>query len=615
MTRREGDAGAEAAAAEGAARTTESMRRVRDTPLATHERDVSIPIDIDLDEPREGEELDASELHELTPEPMPAAVRLGAAVAGAGPQAAASASTSHQTGPYRALPTPAIAEAPAAPALRPIDSSVAAFVPGASARRDQMPAAPLRERTPIAASVIAAALSSPTRYPSGEEPGEELGTDDIELMNEVHTAPLPLALNEALRREQGDLVRTVRPSAPPPPKPAEEAASAAPLAAPAAVFIASPAPVAPPMAAPAPVAAVIAQPSPVAAPNGPATGPLPAMTPPTGVALAAKVSVPPPAPLAAVAPPAALAPVVLPPSASPTPPGLPTMPSSAVAAAIESETRRVATPPAENDVAKRKRRVKQWFEEVFDEDYLRTLPFMTPRQTQKEAEFILSSLLPQPIPGGSPPSGPMSILDLGCGYGRHTLELAAKGHKMTGLDLSLPLLIRAADEAQRRQLQIDFIHGDMRELSFDARFDAAFCAFTTFGFFDDETNRRVTQSIARALKPGGRLLLDVVNRDYIVADLPTRIWWEGDGCVVLEEVDFNYFTSRLVSRRSIVFDDGRQVEQDISIRAYSLHELGKMLHHADFRVIEVSGALGTRGRFFGVASPQILILAERRSGT
>jgi SAM-dependent methyltransferase len=296
----------------------------------------------------------------------------------------------------------------------------------------------------------------------------------------------------------------------------------------------------------------------------------------------------------------------------------------AAAALEDGDPRRQDTPPTENDTRKRKRRVKQWFEEIFDEDYLRTLPFMTPRQTQREAEFILSSILSQDVSksgqgGAAAPSAaagpsPQRVLDLGCGYGRHALELAARGHKLTGLDLSLPLLIRAADEAQRRGLQIDFIHGDMRELTFDGQFDAAYCVFTTFGYFDDETNRRVTQSIARALKPGGRLLIEVLNRDHIVNDLPTRIWWEGDGCVVLEEVDFNYFTSRLMSRRSIVFDDGRQVEQDISIRAYSLHELGKMLHHADFRVIEVSGSLSTRARFFGGASPQILILAERRTG-
>ena len=88
------------------------------------------------------------------------------------------------------------------------------------------------------------------------------------------------------------------------------------------------------------------------------------------------------------------------------------------------------------------------------------------------------------------------------------------------------------------------------------------------------TNLKVAESVARALKPGGRFLLDIVNRDYVVSDLPTRVWWEGDGCVVLEEVDFNFHTSRIVTRRSVVFEDGRQLEQEISVRAYSPSRAG-----------------------------------------
>jgi SAM-dependent methyltransferase len=248
---------------------------------------------------------------------------------------------------------------------------------------------------------------------------------------------------------------------------------------------------------------------------------------------------------------------------------------------------------------------KPWFEEVFDENYLRTLPFLTPQATEAEADFVIDSLA---LEAGA------QILDVGCGYGRHSMELAARGFHMVGLDLSLPLLLRGADEAQRRGLDINFIHGDMREMQFDAQFDGAFCLFSTFGYFDDETNKVAAQNIARALKPGAKLVLEVLNRDYLIRDLPTRVWWEGDGCVVLEEVDFNYFSSRIVSTRSIAFEDGRQIEQEISIRAFALHELGKLLHAAGFRVVEVSGSMVTRGRFFGAMSRDILVVAEKRGG-
>jgi SAM-dependent methyltransferase len=260
-------------------------------------------------------------------------------------------------------------------------------------------------------------------------------------------------------------------------------------------------------------------------------------------------------------------------------------------------------PEAITQRPRRPKRSKPWFEEVFDEDYLRTLPFMRADQTLREVEFISDAL--RVGPGAE-------ILDIACGYGRHAIELVQRGYNVTGLDLSLPLLLRAADESKRRALSVNFVHADMREMAFEKQFDGAYSMLTSFGYFDEDTNLRVAERIGRALKPGARFLLDVVNRDYIVSDLPVRVWWEGTGCVVLEEVDFNFHTSRIITHRSIVFEDGRQLEQEISVRAYSLHEIGRLLRQAGFRVMDVSGGLNTRGQFFGSASRSLLIVAEKR---
>lgn len=300
------------------------------------------------------------------------------------------------------------------------------------------------------------------------------------------------------------------------------------------------------------------------------------------------VSVPPPAPH-----PATHAPPPPPPAAhahkappAPPPKTKPTSPSS-----------------AQSKIEGKGARGKPWFVDLFDEDYLRTLPFLTPQATQSEAEFVIEAM------GLSPGA---QVLDIGCGYGRHAMELAARGFHVVGLDLSTPLLVRGGEEAMRRGLEINFVRGDMRELDFDAQFDGAYCLFSTFGYFDDETNKKTVSNIARALKPGGRVMIEILNRDYIIADLPTRVWWEGEGCVVLEEVELNYFSSRIQVNRSVVFDDGRQLEQEISVRAYSLHEVGKLMHAAGFRVLEVSGGYHTRGRFFGNQSRHIIVLAERK---
>ncbi len=286
-------------------------------------------------------------------------------------------------------------------------------------------------------------------------------------------------------------------------------------------------------------------------------------------------------------------------TAEPPPP-----PPPAQKASPPKEPAKAPAPKALSPEEAKRRKKKPWFEELFDEDYLRTLPFLTPQATQFEANFVMESL---GVEAGA------QILDVGCGYGRHAMELAARGYHLVGLDSSLPLLLRGADEAQRRGLTINFVHGDMREMTYESQFDGAYCLFSTFGYFDDETNKRTAQNIAKALKPGARLVVEVLNRDYLVADLPSRVWWEGDGCVVLEEVEFNYFSSRIVSSRSVVFDDGRQLEHEISLRSFSLHELGKFLHSVGFRVLEISGSMSTRGRFFGSHSRDIVVVAERRA--
>jgi SAM-dependent methyltransferase len=286
------------------------------------------------------------------------------------------------------------------------------------------------------------------------------------------------------------------------------------------------------------------------------------------------------------------------------PPPVPSRPVSVTPPVVEAKAAGKKPDALPEALSRRplRKSLKPWFEEVFDEDYLRTLPFMTAQQTLRETAFIKEALA---APAES------EILDVACGYGRHAIEFGQRGYRVTGLDLSLPLLIRAADEAQRRGLSINFAHADMREMAYENQFDAAYCVLTSFGYFDEETNLRVASSICRALKPGGRFLVDIINRDYIVSDLPSRVWWEGDGCVVLEEVDFEFHTSRVMIRRSIVFGDGRQVEHEISLRAYGLHELGRILRRAGFQVLDVSSSLSGKRPFLGAASRQIVLVCER----
>ncbi|MFB6264984.1 MAG: class I SAM-dependent methyltransferase [Bradymonadaceae bacterium] len=242
-----------------------------------------------------------------------------------------------------------------------------------------------------------------------------------------------------------------------------------------------------------------------------------------------------------------------------------------------------------------------WIEEAFGEEYLMTLPSSVHQKTQREADFIEKMLSLQ--------QGDQ-ILDLACGYGRHTVELAERGYDIAGFDLSQPLLEKALAEAKRRSLEINFFLGDMRGLTFADEFDACFCWQTSFGYYPDRTNLEILARINRSLRTGGRFLLDVMNRDFVVHDMPHRRWWEGTGCVFLEEGEFDDEKSVLHLNRKFVLDE-RELEHDYYIRLYSRHELAELLDRAGFRVHDVTGDLAHPGYFLGAESQRLIIRAEK----
>jgi SAM-dependent methyltransferase len=316
------------------------------------------------------------------------------------------------------------------------------------------------------------------------------------------------------------------------------------------------------------------------------------------------------------APVPARAPVELPPMRARTPSHNSQLPLPAPSAsakpipALPSRPPLVIVPPHVGSMAPQtsesigpRRKGRLWWEDLFNDDYLRTMEKVTDAQIGREVDFIEASL-------GLEHGGTM--LDLACGTGRQAIELARRGYEVVAFDLSLQMLARAGDEAQERDVKLNFVQGDMRDMTFEAQFDGVYCWNTAFGYFDEEKNAIVIDRVHRALKAGGLFLLDVVNRDFIVRQSPSLAWFEGDGCVCMDEMTVDFITSRMKVKRTLMVDDGRTRETEYSLRIYSLHELGKILHEHGFKVTEVSGRPATPGVFFGNESPRTIILAEKR---
>lgn len=245
---------------------------------------------------------------------------------------------------------------------------------------------------------------------------------------------------------------------------------------------------------------------------------------------------------------------------------------------------------------------RPWWEELFNEDYSRALNRLSDEQIRREANFIEESL-------GVTPGG--VVLDLGCGAGYHAVELAQRGYAVVGYDLSLHQLALAADVAQDKHQKLNLMQGDMRDMAFDSVFDGIYCWDSTFGYFEEDKNVAVAAKIFQALKPGGTFLVDVINRDFVTMQQPSSVWFEGDSAVCMDDMSVDFISSRLRVKRSVMLDDGRTKECHYSIRLYSLHELGKLLHEVGFRIAEASGQSATPGVFMGQNAPRIIILAQR----
>jgi SAM-dependent methyltransferase len=139
---------------------------------------------------------------------------------------------------------------------------------------------------------------------------------------------------------------------------------------------------------------------------------------------------------------------------------------------------------------------------------------------------------------GCPEGG--ELLDVPCGFGRHSVPLARAGYRVTGVDRSESLLAEARRRAggQRRP---KLSRADYRELPFrEATFDAALCLFSSLGYLGDEEDAKALAEIGRVLRPGARLVIETMHRDLLVRSFREQDWQlVGDGRLLLERRTFD----------------------------------------------------------------------------
>lgn len=159
-----------------------------------------------------------------------------------------------------------------------------------------------------------------------------------------------------------------------------------------------------------------------------------------------------------------------------------------------------------------------------------------------------------------------------------------------GLDLSSSLLRMAEELARKEGVEVELVLGDMREIDYQSEFDGVLSWDTSFGYFSDEEDEELLRHIAKALKVGGKLLLDLHHRDAYIRRHLGKHWERKGDYLVLEEVAFDALGSRLEVRGLLIdLRDGRVREYMNSFREYTLPELRRMLKGAGLAVQGIYG--------------------------
>ena len=194
--------------------------------------------------------------------------------------------------------------------------------------------------------------------------------------------------------------------------------------------------------------------------------------------------------------------------------------------------------------------------------------------TKRQVDFIIKKLH---LKGGE------KILDLACGFGRHSLELARRGFSVTGVDITPSYIRFAKEEAQKEGLNADFLCCDIREVSFSHEFDVVLnMADGAIGYLENDTeNQKIFASVSKALKPGGKHFMDIMNAGYADSHFPCKLWEAGEKCLTLSEFEWDNKT-RVLLYGQLDFEYGKpifkpSITEGNPIRLYTLEEITNIL--------------------------------------
>ena len=202
------------------------------------------------------------------------------------------------------------------------------------------------------------------------------------------------------------------------------------------------------------------------------------------------------------------------------------------------------------------------------------------------------------------------VLDLACGPGRHSVALAKRGFRVTGVDLSAFLLGKAKQRARTQDVDLEWIQEDMRRFVRPEAFDLALSLFTSFGYFESkDDDRKVLRNIRKSLRTGGTLIMEIAGREALARRFhPTTSKELDDGRLLVERHEVVDDWTR-IRNQWIVIEDGTATSFKFDVTVYSGQELKNMLFDAGFADVKLYGAHD--GREYALNAERLIAIARK----
>lgn len=241
-----------------------------------------------------------------------------------------------------------------------------------------------------------------------------------------------------------------------------------------------------------------------------------------------------------------------------------------------------------------------WFDEAFRSAYLTLYQHRSDEQAKADVEWLLSEV--QPRAG-------LKVLDLCCGNGRHSAQIAQRDVTVVGLDRSMDLLDVAA---RRGEANVSWVRGDMRRLPLAGVFDLVVNLFTSFGYFEsDQDDRLVLSEIDRVLSPGGVAVLDIMNASRVRATLVPESHTERKGWKIHERRRLTEGKARVEKEVTLIDSHGRVTEWKESVRLHDQGSIEALTERTSLNVDAVFGSMA--GGAFDENSERMVVFLKKRA--